>query len=291
MSHLGSAAQLAKIGLLLALEAPFRPRWAWYRARGYAARYLFNRQHQQRVGEYAAHARPLHEAVAYVTGRSLEEVRAADDSALFDDLELGHSPVQEDGSHYTWVVGLGRWGGAARAGSGPIEDFYGPSPQMLRLVNVVCRLLRPEQVLETGVAKGFASTAILDALDRNGQGRLDSIELPSLYAGYAKQVGERIPERLRERWQLHFGPSALLMPRVLANAASLDVFLHDSAANYDNQRTEFGIALQRMPAGGVLISNMVNSDALVETAESLDCRWAIVEQSKDFPLGILCRLS
>ncbi len=62
-------------------------------------------------------------------------------------------------------------------------------------------------------------------------------------------------------------------------------------ANYDNQKTEYRIALAHMPAGGVLISDMLNSDAFLETAEATDCRWAVVRQTKAFPLGLLSKLS
>jgi hypothetical protein len=262
------------------------------RARGYASRYLFNRLHQERLAEYGSHVRPMIEAVAHVTGCSEEKVRAADDSELMRSIEIGHSPVQPDGSRYTWVVGLGQYGGESESRvGGPIEAFYGPSPEMMGLVSLVCRLLRPEHVVETGVAKGFTSTAALDALDRNGRGQLHSVELPGLYVGFADQVGERIPQRLRHRWTLEFGPSAVMMPKIMRRIPAVDVFVHDSAANYDNQRTEFGIALDHMAAGSALISDMLNSDAFLEATESTDCRWSVINQSKDLPIGLLCKLS
>jgi predicted O-methyltransferase YrrM len=208
-------------------------------------------------------------------------VRAVDDSVLLESMVVENR----------WVVSLGAYGGEVKGSDGPIEVRYGPSPELMHLVNLVVRLLEPDQVLETGVAKGFTTASVLDALDRNEHGHLHSIELPSLYIGYSDQVGERIPDRLRSRWTLELGPSALAMPRVLARTGGLEVFIHDSAANYDNQRTEFRIALDKMPAGGVLVSDMLNSDAFLETTEAIDCRWAVVKQTKEFPLGILCKLS
>ena len=71
----------------------------------------------------------------------------------------------------------------------------------------------------------------------------------------------------------------------------MDVFVHDSASNFDNQMTEYRCALSSMPPGGVLISDMLNSDAFIQTAEATDCRWAVIEQTKTYPLGILSKLS
>ena len=282
MSVIKSAFNLVKIGLLLILETPFRPRWAYYRARGYAYHYLLNRLHQKRTAEYRSHVRSLHEAVAYVTGCSMEDVQAVDDSALIQSMVVENR----------WVVSLGEYGKDAEPEtSGPIEIRYGPSPELMRLVNLVCRLLQPQQMVETGVAKGFTTASALDAIDRNGHGQLHSVELPSLYFGYAEQVGERIPNRLRNYWRLEFGPSAVVMPRLMKNIGSLELFVHDSACNYDNQKTEFSIALAHMPPGGILISDMLNSDAFLETVEANDCRWAVIEQTKSDPLGLMCKLS
>lgn len=281
MSAIRSGANLAKIGLFLALEAPVRPRWAYYRARGYAYHYVFNRRHQDRTSEYDQQVRPLYEALAYVLGLDVADVHAADDSELIRDMV-----VQQ-----RWVVSLGDFSRNGATNEGPIEVRYGPSPELMRTVNLATRLLRPDVVVETGVAKGFTTASTLDALERNGHGQMYSVELPSLYIGYSRQVGEVIPDRLRSRWELELGPSALGIPRIGKRVPSIDLFVHDSGANYDNQKTEYKLALEHMQPGGVIISDMLNSDAFIELADSLDCRWAVVEQTKAFPIGLLRTLS
>lgn len=51
-----------------------------------------------------------------------------------------------------------------------------------RLAWCLTRHLRPEFVVETGVARGLTTRVILEAMDRNGRGRLWSIDLPPLIA-------------------------------------------------------------------------------------------------------------
>jgi predicted O-methyltransferase YrrM len=278
------ALDLSLLGLRILAEAPVRPRWAYYRLRTYAYHYLLNDRHRTRMEEYRAGARTVHEAVAHVLGRSDEEVAAADDSELLANIEVSGK----------WVIGLGAYGDGATTPQGPIGVNFGPSPEFMRLANLVCRLVEPETVIETGVGRGFMTSSILDALARNQRGHLWSIDLPGLYAGYAEQLGEAIPARLRERWTLEFGPSAIVLPRLLAQLDQLDVSVHDAAANYDNQSTEFALALGKMRPGGVLISNMINSDAFIEATDRIDCRWAVIDHhhpNKPNPLGVLCKLS
>lgn len=133
------------------------------------------------------------------------------------------------------------------------------------------------------------AAGILDALEQNGTGDLYSVELPSLYIGYTQQVGEKIPEELRERWHLELGPSALVLPRLLDRLGFVDVFVYDSAASYDNQITEFGIILAGMRPGGVVIANFMMTDAFVEVAERYNCEWTTTEQTKAYPIGLLTK--
>jgi hypothetical protein len=45
---------------------------------------------------------------------------------------------------------------------------------------VATRALKPSNIVETGVAAGLSSACILAALEKNGQGRLYSIDLPNV---------------------------------------------------------------------------------------------------------------
>jgi hypothetical protein len=51
---------------------------------------------------------------------------------------------------------------------------------MARTAWTVVRHLRPERVVETGVARGVTTAVLLQAMERNGYGALWSIDLPDL---------------------------------------------------------------------------------------------------------------
>ena len=276
---------LVQVGVLLMLEAPRRPRWSFYRIHGYTCRYLLNRFHQRRSSQYESQTRPLHEALAYVTGRTEGDVLSASNGRLLRQMSVRGKYVFEvtpDAARAHSMDGDGD-------NRGPIPVCYGPSPELVKVVYTVCKLLRPVTVIETGVGRGFTTSAILAALDENATGQLHSVELPSLYRGHAEHVGESVPEYLRRRWSLAFGPTGIVLPHLLQRLGSVDVFLHDSATNYHNQRMEYEVAFDHMKCGGVLISGMVNNDAFAEVAESRNCRWSIIKQSKIYPIGVLSK--
>lgn len=120
------------------------------------------------------------------------------------------------------------------------------------IVYSVVRCLRPDLVVETGVASGISSYFILLALQRNNNGRLISVDLPNLTNrnGYVNEDGvidtvytppDRgpgwvVPENLRARWQLELGRSMDILPKL---AISPDIFLHDSDHSYNNMMNEF----------------------------------------------------
>lgn len=274
----------AKAVMFLALEAPFRPRWAYYRLCGFYYKHYKNRFHAKHISEYHQRLRPMYSALEFITNHGTEEISTAGDSEIINNMKV------HEGTD-SWVVALpGEDETTVNANKGPIGIYYGPSPEQLKSVHIICRLLRPEIVVETGVAKGFTSAVILDALKNNGTGNLYSVEMPSLYFGYTQQVGEKIPKSLRNRWHLELGPSALMLPRLLKRLGTIDVFVYDSASSYDNQVTEFNIVLPYLRPGGVLITNFLMTDAFFEVAEAHNCRWTTIEQTKVSSIGLLTKL-
>lgn len=63
-----------------------------------------------------------------------------------------------------------------------------------KLLYAITRFLKPERVLEIGTADGCSATHILAALEKNGAGRLVSLDI-------SEGAGSRIPETLRARWE------------------------------------------------------------------------------------------
>jgi predicted O-methyltransferase YrrM len=140
----------------------------------------------------------------------------------------------------------------------------------------VVRSLRPQVAVETGVANGFSTAFLLQALDANGEGHLHSIDLPrevgraydpgTFYEGEGRagipagsEPGWLIPDELRHRWTLLLGRSQDELPPLLDRLGEVDFFMHDSEHSFDCMWFEFNATWARLRAGGVLVSDDVNS--------------------------------
>jgi predicted O-methyltransferase YrrM len=137
------------------------------------------------------------------------------------------------------------------------------------------RILKPNIVLETGVANGVSSAFILKALDENQKGFLFSIDLPSvaLKAIFHRDSGWIIPKELRKRWTLYLGKSSSVLPRVLPklkDMGGVDLFFHDSDHSYDNMMFEFRTVYPFIRDGGLLTCDDATiHDALLDFADSV----------------------
>jgi predicted O-methyltransferase YrrM len=150
---------------------------------------------------------------------------------------------------------------------------WNASRRLESLCYVVCRLTRPSCVVETGVAAGHTSRAILLALNENKHGRLYSIDLPLFSWRRTYPIGSSIPPSLRSRWHLTLGPSRLVLPNLLRRLGPIDVFVHDSDHTYLNQKVEFSLALSALRPGGFLIADDVGNDSIYEEAGSSPLRF------------------
>ncbi len=118
------------------------------------------------------------------------------------------------------------------------------------------RILKPEVVVETGVANGVSSAYILRALERNSKGDLYSIDLGANdHLPEGKSIGWVVPEELRDRWKLLLGDARDMLPGLLEKLRRVDIFLHDSDHSYEHMMWEFKNAWQALTSGGLLISD------------------------------------
>jgi predicted O-methyltransferase YrrM len=156
---------------------------------------------------------------------------------------------------------------------------------LARCCYLLCRLVQPSVVVETGVAYGVSSAFILRALEENGRGTLHSVDLPPLRRGAEKFWGIAVPERLRSRWRLHRGASARVLPRLLGEMGTVDLFVHDSLHTLGNMRREFESVWPYLRTGGALLADDVERNrAFGELRLRAPSFWRVVEDREKSPL-------
>jgi hypothetical protein len=132
--------------------------------------------------------------------------------------------------------------------------------RLARLCYIACRAVRPQAVVETGVAYGVTSSFVLKALDANNRGHLYSIDLPPLAAAAETSVGRLVPEQLRSRWTLLRGTSRRVLPSLLGQLGKVDVFIHDSLHTFRNMSAEFAGAHAHRADPFVLIADDIEAN-------------------------------
>ena len=145
-------------------------------------------------------------------------------------------------------------------------------------LHTLTRILKPEVVVETGVASGRSSSAILQAISENKKGTLHSVDLPHFYEGDAptfkettegnmelqgyvpkgKEPGWLIPESLRVNWRLILGDSKVELPKLVPTLPQIDIFYHDGEHNYETMTKEFALVWEKIPVGGFLLADDID---------------------------------
>lgn len=144
-----------------------------------------SKRHQLRLREYNRYSVSPEDGVQSLTGYRKSEVvklmKELDDSAFLQHIDLSIKKTEGIGGSISIELGL--------------------------LLYVLARALKPEVVVETGVANGISSSFILKALDENARGRLCSVDL-HCREGVAVPLGKELggnPRRAKAEVEFEFG--------------------------------------------------------------------------------------
>ena len=151
----------------------------------------------------------------------------------------------------------------------------------------LCKIIKPEIIVETGVAYGVSSSYILQALSENNKGKLISID--SIFRPWQSKemIGSAIPKNLLDKWELKIGTSEKLLNEIFNKFSSIDIFLHDSLHTYKNMSFEFQKSWPFINEGGFLLSDdVISNNAFSDFYKSIKKKPIIMIQEKN-PLSYL----
>ena len=115
-------------------------------------------------------------------------------------------------------------------------------------------------VVETGVARGWSSLALLLAVNQIDHGKLISIDMPYAKLSAEDLVGAVVPTQLRHAWQLIRRPDRDALPRVFKQNPVVDFVHHDSDKSYRGRRFVYRQAWRHLRGGGLLLSDDVEDN-------------------------------
>ena len=161
----------------------------------------------------------------------------------------------------------------------------------LGLCYVIVRATQPKTVLETGVARGYSTAAILQALEDNAHGHLFSVDLPIFHLEAPSHTGSAISEHLKSqgRWELNIGPDRRIVPELLQRISPIDFFHYDSDKSYEGMMRTWELVWPRLSPGAIFMADDVHAhDAFLDFCESLGLPPVVIPKSPgNFYVGLL----
>jgi predicted O-methyltransferase YrrM len=132
------------------------------------------------------------------------------------------------------------------------------------------RAAKPDVMVETGVFVGTSSAHILAAMERNGSGKLYSVDLPS--KPNHPPHGFWVQEEVKPRWELTVGDSRVELPVLFERLGMVDAFFHDSLHTFEHMTFEYEVAIKHLRPGALFLSHDSASSFLERNAFPVFCR-------------------
>ena len=134
-------------------------------------------------------------------------------------------------------------------------------PGDLGLLFSATALIGARRIVETGVAYGWSSLALLAALRVNGGGRLISVDMPYPKAGNEEWVGVVVPEDIRSDWTLIRKPDRNGIAGAIRQiGGEIDLCHYDSDKSYRGRKFAYPILWQALRPGGIFISDDIQDN-------------------------------
>ena len=159
----------------------------------------------------------------------------------------------------------------------------------LPLLYELCEQTKAMRVLETGVAAGWSTLAILLSLKKRPGARLDSVDMPYLGRLGDDDVGIAVPDHLKSHWTLHRFPDRQALPKILRNGHEFDLVHYDSDKSYQGRSWAYRAIWAHVRAGGVFVSDDIQDNmAFADFVRDLKLEpWVLRDPKEEKYAGIL----
>ncbi|APO78935.1 SAM-dependent methyltransferase protein (plasmid) [Rhizobium etli 8C-3] len=151
--------------------------------------------------------------------------------------------------------------------------------------------LKAKHVVETGVALGDSSLAILASVSKRSGGKLVSVDRPYLRLGSEKHVGAAVPLHLRSCWELIREADRSGIGKALGRLHPLDMCHYDSDKSYSGRMFGYSRLWQALRSGGVFISDDIQDNlAFFHFSETVQHKYSVVKSRNKY-IGFMVKTS
>lgn len=169
----------------------------------------------------------------------------------------------------------------------PVQMGFGGD---INLLYNLAKASKAQKVIETGVAHGWSSMAILLALT-DQKTHLISTDMPYPKMGNEEFVGCVIPDQLKKKWTLIRKPDRQGLKIAFGTNSSIDLCHYDSDKTYVGRKWAYPLLWKHLNSNGIFISDDINDNiAFQEFSEELGIE-PIIVAFEDKYIGIIPKKS
>lgn len=147
------------------------------------------------------------------------------------------------------------------------------------LIYFHCRIIKPKVVVETGVAAGWSSFAILESLRINGKGQLFSSDFPYFRLKNPEQfVGCLVPKSIRTNWSLDLRGDEIAIPEICNKIQNIDIFHYDSDKSYSGRLFAIRQIQTKLSLNSIVIFDDIQYNLFFKNlVQYLNCEYQVFE--------------
>jgi len=159
----------------------------------------------------------------------------------------------------------------------------------LDLIYRLAEYVQARNVVETGVAYGWSSLAILLSLQNRSGSGLFSTDMPYPEMNNEQYVGCVVPDGLRRNWTLFRCADRSALPKALKRMKTIDMCHYDSDKSYAGRTWAYNLLWKHLRPGGVFVSDDIGDNtAFRDFAESVGQEPVVVESDNKY-VGVIVK--
>jgi predicted O-methyltransferase YrrM len=139
----------------------------------------------------------------------------------------------------------------------------------LQLLYILSEYLSATRIIETGVAYGWSSTALLASLMNRPGSKLYSTDMPYPKMNNEEFVGCAVPEAFKSNWTLIRLPDRAGLRRIEATVDSIDLCHYDSDKSYRGRMWAYPRLWNLLRVGGIFISDDIQDNVAFKDFASM----------------------
>lgn len=162
------------------------------------------------------------------------------------------------------------------------HKFGGGADQEL-LFNL-CKQSKIINILETGVASGWSTLAILLAINNDSKKKLVSLDIPYPYKNSSHYIANAVPEYLKNhQWSLKIGIDIDTLQKMYSENLKFDLVHYDSDKSYYGRYWFYKSIWPHIKKNGLLISDDVKDNyAFFDFARLINKKYYLIKNNKKY---------